>query len=60
MIASYQSELEARWRGVKHAHATFHAITRVCDECGWKRLGDVSAEGFGKWRARHDMAPKTI
>jgi integrase len=59
MLTSYQSELVARGRGEKHANATFHGIERVCAECGWKRLGDVTAEGFGKWRARQDMAPKT-
>lgn len=59
MLTDYRSELEARGRGAKHASATFHGITRVCGDCGWKRLGDVTAEGFGKWRARHDMAPKT-
>jgi integrase len=59
MLTVYRSELEARGRGGKHASAVFHGISRVCVECGWKRLGDITAEAVGRWRARQAMAPKT-
>jgi integrase len=59
MLGEYRNELEARGRGAKHASAAFHGIERLCQACGWKRLGDVTAEGFGRWRASQTMAPKT-
>jgi len=59
MLAVYRAELEARGRGGKHSSAVFHGISRVCGECGWKRLGDITAEAVGRWRAKQTMAPKT-
>lgn len=59
LLIEYRDELTARGRGAKHASAVFHGIERLCAACGWKRLGDVTAEGFGRWRARQTMSPKT-
>ncbi|MFH1499913.1 MAG: site-specific integrase [Verrucomicrobiota bacterium] len=59
LVEEYREEIAARGRGKKHATAAVNAILRVCKDCTWMRLGDMTSDGFNRWRTRQTMAPKT-
>ena len=35
-------------------------VTRLIQECGWKRIRDVTAESFIAWRHAQTLSPKTL
>jgi integrase len=35
-------------------------LHRLCGECGWKLLRDVTADSFERWRATQHVSPKTL
>lgn len=35
-------------------------LAKLAEECAWRTLRDISAQGFMEWRARRDDSPKTL
>lgn len=58
-LADYVADLAGRGRSRKHVALARNRVTRLCEQCGWKQLGDISSDGFNLWRARQTMAPNT-
>lgn len=58
-LADYVADLAAQQRSRKHVALARNRVGRLCSECGWKTVGDVTADAFGQWRARQTFAPKT-
>ena len=61
-LADYVADLAALKRSRKHVAFTRNRITRLCQQCGWKLLRDINADGFIKWRAAQGvvLSPKTL
>lgn len=60
LVAEYLSDLRARKRSKKHIDATEYRIAAVLVGTGWKRLSDVRADEFVKWRGKLKRAAKTV
>ena len=59
-LADYVADLSAMQRSRKHLAFTRNRITRLCVECGWRFLRDISSDGFNRWRAaQRSLGPKT-
>jgi len=55
------ANLAALKRSPKHVAFTRNRITRICQQCGWKLLRDITADGFTRWRAAQgEQSPKTL
>jgi integrase len=59
-LAEYVADVAARSRSPKHVALVRNRITRLCDQCEWRRIVDVTADSFNRWRARQQMAEKTV
>ncbi len=61
-LADHLADLTALKRSTKHVAFTRNRITRLCQQCGWKLLRDITADGFMKWRAAQGvtLSPKTL
>jgi integrase len=47
-------------RSRKHLAFTRNRITRLCEECGWRFLREITSDGFNRWRAaQKSLGPKT-
>jgi integrase len=59
-LVDYVGDLAAMQRSRKHLAFTRNRITRLCKECGWRLLRDISSDGFNRWRAaQKTLGPKT-
>ena len=58
-LADYTADLTAQGCSKKHVALSGNRVRRLCAECGWKLLRDVSADGFSRWRAGQTFALKT-
>lgn len=58
-LANYVADLTAMQRSRKHLAYTRNRIGRLCDECGWQRLSDITSDGFNRWRSQQTLGPKT-
>ena len=61
-LVDHLADLTALKRSPKHIAFTRNRVTRLCQQCGWKLLRDISADGFLKWRAAQGvvLSPKTL
>jgi len=60
-LAEHVANLAALKRSPKHVAFTRNRITRICQQCGWKLLRDITADGFTRWRAgQGKQSPKTL
>jgi integrase len=60
-LAEHVANLAALKRSPKHVAFTRNRITRMCQQCGWKLLRDITADGFTRWRAvQATQSPKTL
>ena len=61
-LADHLADLTALKRSPKHIAFTRNRITRLCEQCGWKLLRDVTADGFMRWRSAQGdkLSPKTL
>ncbi len=58
-LAEYIADLAAQGASKKHVALSRNRVTRLCHECGWHFLRDISADGFNRWRSAQSFAPKT-
>jgi integrase len=59
-LSNYVAHLGALSCKPKHLAFTRNRITRLCEECDWRLLRDISADGFNHWRAAQTaLGPKT-
>ncbi len=58
-LADYVADLTAMQRSRKHLAYTRNRIGRLCEECGWQLLRDISSDAFNRWRALQTIGPKT-
>jgi len=60
LVGEYIFDLNARGRSKKHIEATAYRVTAVLAGTGWKRLSDIRADEFVKWRGTLKRAAKTV
>lgn len=58
-LAEYVEDLAAQGFSKKHVALSRNRVQRLCNECGWRLLRDITPDGFTRWRARQSFAPKT-
>lgn len=58
-LDEYVSELTARGRVREYTRQVRSRVTRLCADCGWTRLRDVTAESFQAWRRQSGVSPRT-
>ena len=59
-LEEYIADLDTRgrdWEYIRHVEARIKIIS---NDCGWKRLGDISADSFQAWRSKKAASPKTL
>ena len=59
-LKDYVADLTARCRSKKHVAVARNRIARLCAQCGWIRLSDVSSDSFNRWRVKQSHSPKTL
>jgi integrase len=59
LLDEFTADLDALGRTPQHVHDTRTRIERILKECGWKRLRDIRADHFIRWRATLKIAAKT-
>lgn len=60
-VEAYLADLKALGRDDMYVYFTGRRLTRLCSECGWKTLKDITALAFMSWRSRQtSKAPKTV
>lgn len=68
-VAEWVAELKQLGRDSGYSAPCEARLQRLAEECGWERLGDISADAFIKWRDsaignadhnRADMSTRTI
>jgi integrase len=61
-LADHVANLVALRRSAKHVAFTRNRIKRLCEQCGWRLVRDITADGFTRWRvAQGDvLGPKTL
>jgi integrase len=59
-IKAYCADLRARKCDVEYVDTTERRLMKLATECNWRRLTDVSAESFQKWRGNQTLAAKTL
>ncbi|MDD3181120.1 MAG: site-specific integrase [Opitutaceae bacterium] len=59
-LAEYVADLAAQGRSKKHVALARNRVLRLCEQCGWVKLGDVTSDSFNAWRASQtELGPKT-
>ena len=59
-LADYVADLAAQRRSKKHVALAKNRISRLCGQCGWEMLSDISSDDFNRWRAAQvKLGPKT-
>ncbi len=60
-LAVFVAQLKERNRSEDYVRHIPERVTTLCVNCGWKRLRDVTADGFLKWRAQQTtLSAKTL
>lgn len=60
-LADFLGDLRARKRSECHVRHLETRIKRLCGECGWQHLRDVSGDSFQAWRAaQREFSQKTL
>lgn len=61
-LDGYIKDLRARGRADDYTYNVERLVLRMCAECGWKYVGDITAKRFIAWREERakTKAPKTL
>src|SRR5207237_2654524 len=59
-LRDYVADVAAQGRSKKHVTVLRCRVTRLCANCGWGRIGDITSDSFNLWRARQSLAEKTL
>jgi len=59
LLSEFTADLDALGRTPQHVNDTRKRIERILSETGWKRLADIRADQFVKWRAKLTCSAKT-
>ena len=59
-LDNFVSDLRAQGRDRMYVYNVEKRLAKLCKECGWKVIRDISADSFQAWRAQQDKAPKTL
>jgi integrase len=62
LIIDYVSDMRMRVKSStsKSPKQSKSRLMRLCKECGWQKLSDITADSFVKWRCTTDLSPKTL
>ncbi len=60
LLTEFVADLQARKRTPRHIRTTRLCIEKILNETGWKRLSDIRADQFVKWRSTLKLAAKTV
>ncbi len=59
-LDDYVADLTAQGRSKKHVALAQNRTKRLCQQCGWHALVDVTSDSFNRWRTKQKFAPKTL
>lgn len=59
-IEDYASDLRSAGRDEGYVYTVEKRLLKLCVECGWKLIRDVTADSFQAWRAKQNKAAKTL
>ena len=59
LVSEYETDLGGRGLDEKHVHDTVTRLRRIFSETSWRRLADIRADSFVKWRASLGCSAKT-
>ena len=59
-LEDFVADLKIKGRAERYWKSVDSNVQRLCRECGWKTVKDVSADDFLKWRSKQTLAPKTL
>ncbi len=60
-LASFVEDMVALGRCKKHIQHTRNRLARLFEECAWRLLRDVNADGFARWRSQQKtFSAKTL
>lgn len=59
LVGEYETDLGGRGLNEKHVHDTVTRLRRLFSETGWRRLADIRANSFVRWRASLGCSAKT-
>lgn len=57
-LNDYVADLKAQGCSRKHVALAKNRPFRLCSQCGWTMLGDISSDAFNRWRAGRRSRPK--
>jgi len=58
-LEDFEQDLVARGRSKSYICKVVPRCRRLLDECGWQRVGDITADRFIAWRASAGLGPRT-
>jgi integrase len=59
-VKAYCSDLRARRKDDEYVTTVEKRLTKLVEDCGWRRLADVTSESFQTWRTKQTFAAKTL
>ena len=59
-LDNFASDLRAQGRDRMYVYNVEKRLAKLCKECGWKVIRDITADSFQAWRATQDKAAKTL
>ncbi len=59
-LDNFASDLRAQGRDRMYVYNVEKRLAKLCKECGWRVIADMSADTFQAWRAKQDKAAKTL
>ena len=59
-LDNFASDLRAQGRDRMYVYNVEMRLAKLCKECGWKVIGDMTPDSFQAWRATQDPAAKTL
>jgi len=61
LVEEYRADLHAMKRGEEYVKTTCQQVTTPAKDCGWKRVSDIKADSFTRWRSRDGKrSPRTL
>jgi integrase len=59
-IQDFVGDLRTKGPNARYVKEMEFKLTTLADECGWRLIGDVSADSFVQWRNKQTKAKKTL
>lgn len=59
-LDAYLGEKSREWTSEKHYQLSGDRLKKLIRECGWKKVGDITAFSFTQWRMTQRDASKTL